>query len=104
MCLLCCGRTLAAYAVDNDIVGMNGAHRPPLSACIQESYTNLQYMQNTQQTVEAVTGANWYLYMPGHLGIIIVDREASVLCRNMWCNLGLVVNMFIDMCLAFRWI
>ena len=27
MCLLCCGRTLAAYAVDNDIVGMNGAHR-----------------------------------------------------------------------------
>lgn len=61
MCLLCCGCTLAVYAVDNDIVEMNRAHRPPLSACIQECNTNVQYIQNTQQTVEAVPGANWYL-------------------------------------------
>lgn len=99
MCLLCCGRTLAAYAVDNDIVGMNGAHRPPLSACIQESNTDVQYIQSTQQTVEAVPGANWYLYT-GHLGVI--NMEASVLSRNMWCNLTLVANMLNDTCLVFR--
>lgn len=43
MCLLCGGPTLAAYAVDNDIVVMNGAHTLlPLSACIQES--NVHYI------------------------------------------------------------
>lgn len=30
MCLLCCGHTLAAYAEDNVIVGMNEAAGPPL--------------------------------------------------------------------------
>lgn len=63
MCLLCCGRTLAAFAVNNDTVGMNGAHRLPLSACIQESNTKVQYIRKTQQTVEAVPGANWNLYI-----------------------------------------
>lgn len=34
MCLLCCGPTLAAYAVDNDIVVMNGAHTLSATLCM----------------------------------------------------------------------
>lgn len=94
MCLLCCGRTLAAYAVDNDIVGMNGAQRPPLSACIQESNTDVQYMQNTRQSA----WSKLVSIHTGYLGVIVVDMEASVLCRN----LVLSQNMFSDMCLVFR--
>lgn len=80
MCLLFCGCTLAAFAVDNDIVGMNGAHRRPLSACIQETNGNVQYIQNAQQSVEAVPGANWYLCIV-YIGIIRIDTQASVLYR-----------------------
>lgn len=52
-------------------------HTDHHSACIQESNTDVQYIQeNTQQTVEAVTGANWYPYI-GPLGISIIDTEAE---------------------------
>ena len=89
MCLLCCGNTLAAYAVDNDIVGMNGAHRPPLSACIQGSNTGVQYIQNTQQTV---TGAHWYLYI---IGFILIDIKGMCIVQKR--GERLVVDMFSDM-------
>lgn len=58
-------------------MGMNGAHRQLLSACIQE---NVQYIQNAQQSVEAVPGANWYLCIV-YIGIIRIDTQATVLDR-----------------------
>lgn len=52
---------------------MNGAHRLAPFACIQESSTDIQYMQNTQQTLESVPGGRWCIY----ICLIILDIEAD---------------------------
>lgn len=54
---------------------MNGVHRLAPFACIQESSTDIQYMQNTEQTLESVPGGRWCIYMC--LGLIILDIEAD---------------------------
>lgn len=77
MCLLCCGRTLAAYAVDNDIVGMNGAHRPP--PCM---YSGAQHQCTVHTGYTAnCTGCAWsklvsiYHYYNRYGGKCIVQKH-----------------------------
>lgn len=51
MCLLCCGHTLAAYAEDNVIVGMNEAAGPG-------------HIETVQWAVGSGSGARWLLTFP----------------------------------------
>ncbi|XP_047454995.1 carbonic anhydrase 14 isoform X5 [Mugil cephalus] len=79
MCLLCCRRTLAAYAADNDIVGMNGAHRLPNSACVQES--SARCTVHTEYTADD-GGRAWSQLYTGGITVMYgaVTRGDTELC------------------------
>lgn len=94
MCLLFCGRTLAAFAVDNDIVGMNGAHRQPLAACIQTTNTNTVHTECTANC----SGCVWSKLVSIHS---LFRYRGKCAVQNMRCHVRVVACILSDVFLEF---
>lgn len=80
MCLLCGRPTLAAYAVDNDIVVMNGAHT--LSCHFLHVFeSDVQYIY-TEYTANCGSCARGKLVsIQSAMQHYFIDTEAGLLCK-----------------------
>ncbi len=100
MCLLCCGRTQALLPWTMTLwewIGHTGHQFLRVFRRATPKYSTYRKPSNLERLCLEPTGVR----ASAIIVINIIDVEASLWSRNVWCNLRLAANTLSDSCLAF---